>query len=191
MKGKESIINSILGDAEQQAAQIIAEAKEKADGIVSLAKTKAEQDKQAVLANAGSQAKDISDRRISVAELEVKKYSLSLKQRLLGECFDEALQKLSKLSDKEYLAIIAKLLAYAEDGESVVISKNDKKRITADFIKQAAKGKKITLSKEVGDFSGGIVLTKEGYDKNMTFEVLLSQVREESEADAASVLFKE
>ena len=76
MKGKESIINSILGDAEQQAAQIIAEAKEKADGIVSLAKTKAEQDKQAVLANAGSQAKDISDRRISVAELEVKKYSL-------------------------------------------------------------------------------------------------------------------
>ncbi len=148
MKGKESIINSILGDAEQQAAQIIAEAKEKADGIVSLAKTKAEQDKQAVLANAGSQAKDISDRRISVAELEVKKYSLSLKQRLLGECFDEALHKLSKLSDKEYLAIITKLLAYAEDGESVVISKNDKKRITADFIKQAAKGKKITLSKE-------------------------------------------
>ena len=35
------------------------------------------------------------------------------------------------------------------------------------------------------------VLTKEGYDKNMAFEVLLSQVREESEADAASVLFKE
>lgn len=191
MKGKEAIINSILNDAEQQASQIIAEAKQKADGIIALAQNKTEQDEQAVLSGAESQAKDILDRRISVAELEVKKYNLSLKQKLLGECFDSALGKLSKLPDKEYLAIISKLLNYAEDGESVIICKNDKKRITADFIKQAVKSKKVALSKETGDFCGGIILSKEGYDKNMTFEVLLAQVREESEAEVASVLFKE
>ena len=191
MKGKETIINSILSEAQAKADAIVAEAQAKADEILKNANEQADADMKAAMEQAEKEAKDISDRRVSVAELEGKKYLLSLKQNLLSDCFEDALKKLCSMPDKQYLQIISSLLSYAEDGESVVISCNDEKRITSDFVKSNVKGKKVSLSSERGDFSGGIVLSKDGYDKNMTFEVLLKQVREECEAEVAALLFKE
>lgn len=191
MKGKQAIIDSILDDARQKAEQVIAEATQKADGVLADAQSQIDGEKLRLEAFAKTRAEEILSRKISVAELETKKYRLSLKQKLMGDCFDEARARLLALSDKEYLGIIEGLLKYAEDGDKVVVCKNDVGRITADFVKKAAKGKKVALSDEVGDFCGGIILTQTGYDKNMTFDVLLQQVREESEAEIAAVLFGE
>ena len=77
--------------------------------------------------------------------------------------------------------------------ENVVIAaKSDEKVVTAAFVAAIAKSAKvkIKLAKERGDFLGGVILSGEKYDKNLTLEEDLRALRGDCETLVAEALFK-
>ena len=76
------------------------------------------------------------------------------------------------------------MLESAQDGDVITISEREKGIVTEASIKELATKKKIklTLNKELGDFDGGIILSNNGIDKNMTLEVEIASIRDEYEA---------
>lgn len=194
MEGKDAIIQKIIGDANAQASTIIADAKAYAEKIIA----DAENVSKARVTETENQAEkngvEYVGRRVTVAGLDLKKEKLNAKMRLLDEVFDTAADNLTKLKPDDYKKLITGMLdSAAEDGDQATVSENDKKVLTKEFFDNYAKSKKIklTLSPEYGSFKGGLILTGNGVDKNLTLEVELKLLREQTEAEVAALLFKE
>ncbi|MCL2062652.1 MAG: hypothetical protein FWH03_08545 [Firmicutes bacterium] len=188
MSGKEQIIQSILSDAQENAEKLLIAARQKADELTARAETQAAQ----LLADARQQNKNLLAQAVQRAEqaarLERGKSLLAAKRHLLLRCFSSALEKLSALPQKEYLALIASLLRHAQNGDTVVIAKKDANQITQAFLDKHA-AHKLHLSKEFGDFTAGIRLINPNYEQNLSFEFLLEYLREELEPTLAGILF--
>jgi len=190
MSGKEAIIERILSDAQTHAEEIISDATARADSIRTQAKEAAALKYDKAKLKSVADAAETMRRRMSVAGLDAKKSKLHAKQKLIETAFENAGNAVVKMDDKAYGEMISKLITrYASDGESVIICKNDAKRITQSFLNKFDKNLK--LSNKFGDFDGGIILAKGEYEKNLTLDVLLDESRERVENKVASVLFKE
>lgn len=194
MDGKEAIINKIISDANAEAQAILTAAEEAAATQVEAAEEAAKKNHATLIAAAEKNAGELIARRITVADLDVKKLYLNAKKDVIDKVFARAYDKLLALPEKDYKALVAGMIeAYADDGDEVTVSKKDKGVITAAFIADVAKkkGVKLSLSGTYGDFTGGVILSGNGVDKNLTLEVELKLLREELETEVAATLFKE
>lgn len=193
MEGYQKLVGKLKSEAAAKTEAILRDARLKAAELVHSAKEKSKED----LANAKTAAlknkADIVARRATVAEMDGKKLISAVKAEIVDEAFRSAKKSLLNLPDAEYKKLVrAMIVSAAEDGEQVVLSKADKKRLPASFIETVAKetGLKISVSKEYGDFDGGIILRGKNADKNMTFDVELQEFREQNEAEIGRRLFK-
>lgn len=192
MTGKEAIIDKIRADARQKANSTLEEGTKKAQEAISIAYNDAKIYKEKNMAESYAERDEIVRRKITVANLEVKKLLLQAKKQVIDKAFSEAISAVKE--DKEgYKALIKRMLSFAEDGDEVIVSESDKESITPDFIAKCAKeyGKKITFSPTYGTFAGGIILSGKGSDKNLTLEVELTNIRSEYEPAIADILFGE
>ena len=186
MEGKDVIIEKILSDARQEADKIVAEANDYATATLDKAKAQAK-DKVSVAEKAAV------GRRTTVAGLDLKKAKLNAKIALLDDVYDKAADAVRNVPDKDYKNLIEGMLdSAAEDGDVVTISKNDAKVLTKAFFDSYSKkrGINLSLSKDLGDFKGGVVLSGGGVDKNLTLEVEIKLLREQTESEIAGLLFK-
>lgn len=188
---KEAIIEKIISEAEAQAKATVSEAEKKADEIISLA---AEQCKSYLASNKSDidrAVKDVAERSATVAELDAKKLLLETKSAMLDETFRMAREKAANLDKTAYKKLICGMLQCAEDGDTVTVSAREKGIVTKKLIDEIAgkKGIKLTLNPEIGDFDGGIVLSGNGVDKNLTLEVEFDLLRDEKESETATKLF--
>lgn len=192
MSGKDAIIEKIRADARQKANSTLEEGNRKAQEAISIAYNDAKIYKEKNMAESYAERDEIVRRKITVANLEVKKLLLQAKKEIIDRAFEEAIQAV-KADKKGYEALIKRMLSFAEDGDEVIVSEKDKDLVTEAFVAKCAKeyGKNITLGKTYGDFAGGIVLTGKGSDKNLTLEVELNTVRSEYEPAIAELLFGE
>lgn len=194
MSGKDSIIEKILSDAKVTSEKTIEEARLKADEIVSSAKSQAEEYKSKEVAVAEASISDILKRKVTVANLEVRKIILQSKQEVIDRVFKDALESITSLPKDEYKSLIFGMLkAEAQDNDIVTVSARDKDIITAAFILDAGKklNKKLRMNETYGNFNGGIILTSGAYDKNLTLDVELGMLREEMEPEIAATIFGE
>lgn len=191
--GKELIIEKILGDAREKASEIVAAAEQKAKAIVDNAQKEANNYSAEEIKKAEDLVPEQKRRKLSVADLEVKKIMLKAKQDVLEKVFNGALEDIKALPKAEYLAFIKDMLSFAEDGDTVTVSELDKSIVTAAFIKETATkmGIRLTLSSEYGSFKGGIILSNSGCSKNMTLELELASLKEDKEAKIAKMIFEE
>lgn len=191
---KENLIKTIKENAEKEAEK-----------IVSLAETECETKKQSAMSDALAKREKIlseakafipiqESRIMANAELEVRKIKLKAKQDALDECFAEAVAKIKNMEDDEYISLITSMIKQqGQNGDEVVISKNDVKRLNNNVILKIAKelGLDLKLSREVGEFEAGIILRQNGCDKNMTVEMEFSEIRDKFEAKLSRKLFKD
>ncbi len=194
MEGKDAIIQKIIGDANAQAQMMISDANAYAEKIIAEAENNAKERIAELEKQAEKAGVEYVGRRITVAGLDLKKARLNAKMQLLDEVYDKAADELASLKPDDYKRLITGMLeAAAEDGDTVTVCKNDEKVLTSDFFADFAKKKgiKLTLSKTFGDFKGGVILSGGGVDKNLTLEVELKLLREQTEAEIATILFKE
>jgi len=190
MNGKSKIIERILSDADSKCAEISAAAQLRAEQAVAQADSKIAQEKQALTERLQNQAQDIVKNKLANAALDARKYKLECKQNLIASCYDKALERLVKSTDAEYKKIISDLLnKFAEDGESVCIADKDADVITQRFLDGV--GKDLTLSDKRINATGGVVIEGNGYDKDLTFEALVSYAKADTEATVAELLFGE
>ena len=193
MEGKAVLIEKILSDARQEADKIVAEANDYATATLDKARAQAK-DKVSVAEKAAETAGvEYVGRRITVAGLDLKKAKLNAKIALLDDVYDKAADAVRNVPDKDYKNLIEGMLdSAAEDGDVVTISKNDAKVLTKAFFDSYSKkrGINLSLSKDLGDFKGGVVLSGGGVDKNLTLEVEIKLLREQTESEIAGLLFK-
>ncbi|MCM1306205.1 MAG: V-type ATP synthase subunit E family protein [Bacteroides sp.] len=188
---KESIVQKIISDAKTRANSFVQEQKAKADDILAEAaqycksyifRYKAETDKMVA---------DIEARSKTVAELDAKKIMLAAKTKLLDGVYSRATEKLAALNGDTLRRLLLSMLgAVAEDGDAVTLGKGQKDLISASDVAGvgAVKGISLTLSDEYGDFDG-MILRGKGVDKNLTFDVEIALLREETEMQIAKELF--
>lgn len=192
MDGQQKIIDKILSDATHDAGEMLSEALKKAEALVAAKQSEADAEYDISVEEARKAGEEVVRRRLTVADLEVKKLLLSAKKQAVDEAFEESLKKLLALPKEEYTALVGSMIASAaDDGDVVVISENDKNVLTkAVFDKISAKiGKKLTLSDTFGNFKGGVMLLGKGVDKNLTFESELALLRDEVEPEVAKIMF--
>lgn len=192
MDGQQKIIDKILSDATHDAGEMLSEALKKAEALVAAKQAEADAEYDLSVEEARKAGEEVVRRRLTVADLEVKKLLLSAKKQAVDEAFEESLKKLLALPKEEYAALVESMIASAaDDGDVVVISENDKNVLTkAVFDKISAKiGKKLTLSDTFGNFRGGVMLLGKGVDKNLTFESELALLRDEVEPEVAKIMF--
>lgn len=192
MDGQQKIIDKILSDAKHDAGEMLSEALKKAEALVAAKQAEADAEYDLSVEEARKAGEEVVRRRLTVADLEVKKLLLSAKKQAVDEAFEESLKKLLALPKEEYAALVESMIASAaDDGDVVVISENDKNVLTkAVFDKISAKiGKKLTLSDTFGKFRGGVMLLGKGVDKNLTFESELALLRDEVEPEVAKIMF--
>lgn len=189
---KENLLSKIILDAEAQAEEIKTTAEQASAVALDNAITSFNAEFEKVISKAKTDGEEIITQAVLNAEIEARKILLKAKQEVLGATIERSLEKLMKLPDSEYIALITDMIAgVAENGDTVIISQNDENRLTAEVIAKISKviGKKLTLSNERGDFLGGVILSQNGLDKNMTLENELSEIKQERINKLSTKLF--
>ena len=188
-KNAEALIQGIVADARAEADKMIAEANAYKERAISEAEKKAEAFLAEAASNAKKDAEILIGRGRNASELESRKTLLAAKQKIVGEVFSAAKQRLLNMGKDEYLALIERLIkTYAEKGDKVIISKNAP--LSADDVSALSSSKALALlCEKSGDFNGGIVLSGAKFDKDLTFSALIEAEREVFESQAAAKLF--
>lgn len=181
MQGTRKIIDDILDSAKKTAAAVIAEAERECnDGVESL-RENTEAQKREGFAAAERAADAAYAGQIKLAELEAGKVLLRAKQECVGEVYVGVRKRILSAPDAEYLGLLEKLISeVCEDGDEVIASKNDAGRVTAEWLRSVSQsvGKKLTLGKTRGDFDGGVILRNAKYDRDLTIDEIVADLRE-------------
>jgi len=190
MSGKDAIIEKIRSDAKDVIKGISEEANKKGMELVHNAQDDAKLYSDKQMSESYAERDEIIRRRITVANLEVKKVLLAAKQQLIRQAFEKACEEIR--ADKAgYEKLLIGMMKCADDGDEVTFSEKDRALVTDAWFASAAKKAKKDLKKNssFGDFAGGILISGKGSDKNFTLEVELAGIREEYEPQIAKLLF--
>jgi V/A-type H+-transporting ATPase subunit E len=117
---------------------------------------------------------------------------------MISRAFDIAMQKLSVLPEKDYVALLARLASEASStgDETVVLSLKDHKacgeevlKSANEFLEKAGKKNNLTLSEETGAFDSGLMLKSGKVETNCTLDAILRLCKEDLAPEVAAVLF--
>lgn len=192
------ISEKIISDAKIQADKIIAQAEDNANNITKKGKKEADNIKNIILYKNKQEASLKRSKILTEANLEAKKTILLEKQKIIEDVFNKALENILKLSDKDYHNFIKKLiLDNIEIGdETIFIDHSDQKKISKSFIEDINKELKskeekgeLKLSTSYLPIKGGVIIGSGKIRKNISLELLLKNVREESEMQISKILF--
>ena len=193
MDGKEAIINSIISEAEKKAEGIVNDALAEKDALLQQTRNSLERERQQRIRAAKEQAERAAERKLTLAALDGRKQLLAAKQAVIDKVYEAAIIKMLNMTDNVYREFIGELVKrYADDGDEIMISERDAKRLNYDWATSlgAAIGKDLTLSGRQHKGKGGIVLVGYKCDKNLTFETIVKQLRSSTEGEIAARLFK-
>ncbi len=169
------LIERILSDAKALAQSIIDKARTESGEAIISEKNKALEIRQKNDVMLKQEADKIIARKATVAEIDAKKALLAAKVQCVDLAFKKAKDKLCALDKKAYTQLILKLIRlYAEENDVILLS--EKNNVDLKALKEDTTfiNKKLSLANNFGDFSGGLILKGKNYDKNLTFETLLS-----------------
>ncbi len=190
MQGKDEMIDDILASARTVASKIIDEATVEHNALIEATRAALEEQRIKTDAEKIAAANAVYDGRIKLGELEVGKIILDAKQKCVSAVYDGVRDRIVAMPSAEYTKLIARLVsAYVEDGDEIIVGKSDK-RLTAEWVKNLSKStkKKLTLSKEKGDFDAGVVLRNSRYDRDFTVDEIVADLRERTVSDVAKKL---
>jgi V/A-type H+-transporting ATPase subunit E len=192
------INNKIISDARIQAEKIIAQAEDNANNIIKKGEKEADNIKNVILYKNKQEVSLKKSKILTEANLKAKKTILLEKQNIIEDVFDKALEIILKLNDREYHNFIKKLiLDNIEIGdETIFIGSSDQRKISQSFIEDInkelkSKGEKGELKLPASHLTikGGVIIGSGKIRKNISLELLLKDVREESEMQISKILF--
>ena len=197
MNGIEKITEKILGDAQAEAAAILADAKKEADGIVASYQAEADEQKQKLAEAAQVQAAEQERRIISSAELDARKAILARKQALIAQAFDATKKKITTMDEPSYIDFLCTLAAQSVlDGkEEVVLSAEDSQKFgqkvvdgANKILQEAGKVGELTLSSENRPIVGGLVLKGRDLEVNCALDTVINLLKDDLSAEVAKAL---
>lgn len=191
----ENILEKILSHANEEAKKTLEQARKKADQIRKEAQDTGKRILEEAEKKGKEEAKLIKSRRISVAELEVRKMRLGAKQQAIAKAFDLALSRISQLKKEEYVPFLVKALKETGvDEAELLMNKRDRDAVgqkVLDAVNDPEKPARLTLSKDTIQAKGGFVLRRGLVEINSTLETLTDGVKEEMTPVVVEALFGE
>jgi len=197
LAGAEKLIEKIIGDAQRDAEVYWNEAEEKKQAMRDKLNKEIDKRKAEIVRLSDEAVRENKKRMAAVYDLEYRKQLLCAKQEMMGEAKTLAMQKLSSLSDDQYLAVLKqRLIDCAVSGKGGIIVSKNEKLIDKAFLHDINKALKksfgtgeLELLSEKRDFTGGFVYVDGGLEIDMSLEALLGEAWQQSETDVAAVLF--
>ena len=194
----EDILRKIRSEAEAKADEIIHNAENERENILKKAEEEAALLKEKLLKEGKDSAAQERKREITMTNLEAKKNILAIKQKLIEEAFERALNSLYSFPAEEYRNAIKKMLisAVVSGEEEIIVSVADKEKLTSVFIAEVnealkKKGKKgnLRLSSEERNIRGGFILRDGRKEINLSFDSLIEEKRDELEESLIGIIF--
>jgi vacuolar-type H+-ATPase subunit E/Vma4 len=201
--GKKALITGIEEDARREAETLISDAKKKAGEL----ERYTEKQVQSILADAqekaGSQSESIRRKVLSEVDVEVRRKSLQLKERLFGEVLALVKEELKRMVQtvqyRELLLdwIVEAAIGLGAEEAAVSTSKNEEPLVDSEMLKQAEKQvKKLTgntvklekSSQSEGERQG-VVLT--ALDGKSAFNNLVATRLLRKQRDVRALIYRE
>lgn len=184
----ESLKEKILSDAQGEAEALLEAAKKKAASIEAEAENEANKNRTREESEVKERIRALEEGSAATVRLEAKKFNLKERRRVIDTIYSRALESLFKLSEKESTELLLSLLKeFAVEGDTVALSE--------DYPYPAAAEKAITkagykLSSKRAKIKGGFYLYGKKCDRDISYEALLKQDREENQAELAAKIFR-
>ena len=185
MTGLDKIVQEIQDEANAEARAAIDKAKAEAAEILADAKARGASAASEAASAAGQQVKDIAAAQDSAMQLQRRQKTLEVKQQLLAETLEKALQALYNLPDKEYFGLLTRLaVRAAQPGEGeILLNKRDLERLPIGFELDVAAaltpGKKIRISQRPRPIDGGFIFKYGNVEENCSFRALFDARQDE------------
>jgi len=191
----ESITKKIVSEANEFAAAVIAEAQAEAKEIAEGYESTAEKEHDQIVDAAYDKASEIMHRSNAQSMKEKRINILSAKWEYLDSAFTAAVKLLSRMPDDEQVSLLAGLIQkYQRSDAELILNQTDRERLgqaVVNAVTGTSGGFIVTLSEKTGDFSGGLVLKEGGIETNLTYDALVSGVRERLEEEVSTILFEQ
>ena len=197
MNGIDRISQRILDDARAEATRITEEAQQRARSLKEKKIEEVEKNNEKLHRENMEKAQERKRRMLAVAQLELRKETLAVKQQIIDEVMAKARDAILAIPRDEYRKTISNMLIESAQGhEEIIFSVADEGRLDQSLIDEVngllkGQGKvgELRLSSERGDFDGGFILRSGGMEINNTFGAILRMSRNHLEASLAEILF--
>ena len=179
MNNIESIIKRIADDAQAQAQQKIDEAQAEAKQILADYEQQAKTLSQQTQERAQKEAAVIAERVESQSGLIRRNMMLQYKRQAIEQAFQKALEVLcAQENDKQVELLSSAAAKYITSDAQVLLNEKD----------TAAVGQSVSLSQKPASIQGGMILAEGNIETNLSYEILIKNMRDELEAEVAKVL---
>jgi V/A-type H+-transporting ATPase subunit E len=193
MNGIEKIAARIVSDAQQEAAALKTETEKQAAEVRDAADRQARQLREQLAAEGEAAAEKQYQLLVSSAETEDKKETLRVKQELLTQVFDRAVDCLREMDGGRYVKLLASLAVKASETgrEQIILNPRDREACGEAVVAEANRisGKQLSLSEETRPIVGGLILTQGKIEVNCALDTLAALRRNELSSEAAGLLF--
>lgn len=196
MSGLDEILNIIDEQRIQNEKSIIGAANQKAAAIRSEGEQKAQKAYSEQLEKGQTDAKRDFVNACASVDSDMKRKVLDSKVKLIDSAIEATLERLAKLPEDEYFAMLKRLAEQKlRKGSGLIsLSANDLKRLPADFetdIRSSAEklGGTLEISKKPADISDGFILSYGLISENCSFRAIIESERDEVRDTAAAKLF--
>ena len=196
MNNIESIVKKIADDAKLSAEQKIAEAQQEAQQIVSDYQAQADKIMQDAQAQAQKQASVIAERVESQSGLIRRNLMLQYKREAIEQAFQKSFEVLcAQDADKQVTLLSDAAVKYLSADAKVILNEKDKAAFGEKLVSEisrklqaANKNYSVSLSADAGSMQGGMILAEGSIETNLTYEILVKNIRDELEGEVAKVL---
>lgn len=196
MNNIESIVKKIADDAKLSAEQKIAEAQQEAQQIVSDYQAQADKIMQDAQAQAQKQASVIVERVESQSGLIRRNLMLQYKREAIEQAFQKSLEVLcAQDADKQVTLLSDAAVKYLSADAKVILNEKDKAAFGEKLVSEisrklqaANKNYSVSLSADAGSMQGGMILAEGSIETNLSYEILVKNIRDELEGEVAKVL---
>jgi V/A-type H+-transporting ATPase subunit E len=198
MSNIKNLTEKILEEAKHKEKEIAAYAESEKEKILSSKIKEAEDEKRLILLKAEEEAKTKKERIISSTTLKVRNEKLEIKQKLISEVFEKALEELCSMNSSKLKNFIKHTILDLdiEGDETIILNEDGKSKVDDKFIEDLnfiflARNKKgeLKVREENGNFKGGFIVEKNGVEINSTFESLMDSMKDELEYEVSKALF--
>ena len=198
MNGIDRISRRLVADAEARIAVLNAETAEKCEAILNEYRGKAKAAYDARMQEGDAEREIRMQRLGSTAEMEAKKAILAFKQEMIGQVFDNAVEKLVSMPKEQYVQFLAALAAKAAERgtEELIFNARDAAAVGRETVKAAnallkANGLPagLTLSEETREIPGGVIVRQGNIETNCAADTLIRMSRSELAPQVAEILF--
>lgn len=196
MNNIESITSKITADAKEQAQQRIEQAKQEAQQILQDYQAQAQQVTQQAQQQAQKEAALIAERVESQSGLVRRNMMLQYKRDVMEQAFCKALEQLCVQDcDKQVELLASAATKYLSGDAQIILNESDKTKFGSKLIEEISaklntenKPYRVSLSEINGSMQGGMILAQGNIETNLSYEILVKNVRDELEAQVAQIL---